>query len=428
MSEQVSLWEQYKSGNYDEVIGIWESNQPINDDWSIRAVMYSYYKLKRFDNCIVVYKKYHEHFPESNALDNILGWSLYHTSIKTFDFKRGNVNTLIKQVDYVLNHSGSDERSPRWAVVKFIIKAMNNNNNGFARDNERLSQYLDFVNPDILSAEEQFFTDKSGETRKLASERETWYSEKTKCLLSLQKYDECIQCCNKALRSLTIFHNNNDSWFTYRKAKCLYAKGQITEAKAYFEKILAAGIKQGCLFQSMFEIERDTGHVDSALSYAAACATSDPEHQMRVSFYPEFADYLDTQGYSNEAMLHRKLVILLRNGNSWRISAEQAAWQFTPDVDKLTKEDVLKKLTPFWRELRDKNKVFLTGEIEKLLAEGNSGFISAEDGKSYYFNARDIRGKNMEPKVGTKVRFTIVKKLDRSKGVVKPSAAEITIL
>ena len=61
MSEQVSLWEQYKSGNYDEVIGIWESNQPINDDWSIRAVMYSYYKLKRFDNCIVVYKKYHEH-------------------------------------------------------------------------------------------------------------------------------------------------------------------------------------------------------------------------------------------------------------------------------------------------------------------------------------------------------------------------------
>ena len=92
MSAQVSLWEQYKSGNYGEVIGAWESDQPINDDWSIRAVMYSYYKLKRFDNCITVYKKYHAQFPESNALDNMLGWSLYHTSIKAFDFKRGNVD------------------------------------------------------------------------------------------------------------------------------------------------------------------------------------------------------------------------------------------------------------------------------------------------------------------------------------------------
>lgn len=51
-----------------------------------------------------------------------------------------------------------------------------------------------------------------------------------------------------------------------------------------------------------------------------------------------------------------------------------------------------------------------------------------DDGSSYYFNARDLQGKNRTPQTGAKVKFTLTDKLDKSKGVVKKNAVEITIL
>ncbi len=89
---------------------------------------------------------------------------------------------------------------------------------------------------------------------------------------------------------------------------------------------------------------------------------------------------------------------------------------------------ILTRLEPIWHEWCTKDKVFLTGTIDNLLAEGKSGFIISEDGKSYYFNARDLQDRKCIPEIGMRVQFTLVDKLDKSKGIVKKNAVEITVL
>lgn len=422
--------EMYKEGRLDEVTTIWENEQETAqfDEWSFIAVMNCFYSLKRYDKCVAVYRDFHKAFPDSDKLDDKLGWSLYQTSIKNFDFKSGNVTNLCKQVIYILQHSTSSEYSPKWCVVKFMLNAMERGNLCLEQGYLLADRYLDYIDPNTLSTVENLIQLQNGESRRLASDRETWYSEKSKVLLKLQKYEECIQCCDAALRGLYSFHSNNDSWFRYRKAQCLYALGRAEEAKACIQKILEAGFSHWCLLQLMFELERDAGNTDKAMSYAGACATADSSHEMRVSFYPELADFLDANGKNTEAMLHRRLVVLLREENGWGRKAYQDSWQFTPEIAAMDKEAILKKLIPFWRELRDKDKEYLTGTVERIFVEGHSGLILAEDGQLYYFNTRDIHGKNHNVKKGMKMRFTLVDRLDKSKGIVKKNAVEISII
>ena len=63
-----------------------------------------------------------------------------------------------------------------------------------------------------------------------------------------------------------------------------------------------------------------------------------------------------------------------------------------------------------------------------MLPEGKSGFITDEQGKRYYFNSRDFENGRKHPEEGMKVRFSTMDKLDKSKGVIKTNAVNISIV
>lgn len=426
MSEQYSLMEQYKNGSYEEVISAWKnsSNGETFNEWDFLAVANSCKKTKQYEECISVYKAFHKKYPDSNMMDNQLGWALYYTKIRDFDFDSGDIQGYCKQVDYIITHSTGGKFSPRWAVVKTFFKAAKEGKIKGEQNYALCERYLASVNPDDLSKDEQSFQGSDGRTYRIASDLETWYSDQSVALLRLKKYAECIECCDKALAEITRFHSNNDSWFRFRKAESLLALGRADEARSSVLEILNTGFTHWRILQCMFEFERDAGNTDKAMSYAGACAISDPTHEMRVAFYPEFADFLDANGRSEEAMLHRKLTELLREENGWPRKPEQEAWQYTPEIAGMDKPAVLNRLKPFWREMRDKDKVYLTGTVDRLLGEGASGFIAADDGGSYYFNAKDMRTHG-GAEIGRRVRFILVDRLDKSKGVVKKNAVEI---
>lgn len=432
MPQPYQLKNLFDQGQFEQVTAFWANPNEVAQfsQWDFRDCMNSFYKLKRYEDCLEVYRACSKRYPAFHQLDDKMGWSLYHSKVKNFDFQQGNIPTLLKQIDYIFEHSSNNQYSPRWVLAKFVADAVKNGKLGNERGYALAAHYIDMVDPDILSTEEQTMTDPTGKVRALSSNRESWYSQKTSLLLKLQDYEGCMACCDQAFEALQgiRFHSNNDSWFRYRKAKCLQALKRTDEAKAYIDQILKGGFTHWCLLQLMFEFEVETGHEEKALSYAGACALSDPEHKMRVSFYEELADYLEQTGDTESAMLLRKLVLLLRAENEWSEKSHHNEWKFTDKIAAMDKQTVLKQLNPIWREWRDKDKVFLIGTIDRLLAEGKSGFIAADNGSSYYFNARDLHSRSREPRVGMKVRFTLMDKLDRSKGVVKPNAVEITVL
>lgn len=430
MPQPYQLKNLYDQGQFEQVAAFWMDPSEVAQfsQWDFRDCMNSLYKLERYADCLEVYKACSKRYPDFRMLDDKMGWSVYHTKVKNFDFETGDVKLLLKQINYVFAHSSDSQYSPRWTLAKFVADATKAGKLGDEKDYTLVTHYLRQVNPDVLPTEEQRSTDGNGRIRYLASKRESWYSLQSKALLKTREYNACIDCCDKALHAIARFHSNNDSWFRYRKAMCLKALDREEEAKAFVEQILHSGFKHWCLLQLMFEFESEAGNDAKALSYAGACALSDPEHKMRVSFYEELADYLTRQNEQELPMLLRKLVLCIREENKWREKSYYTQWQFTDEIAAMDAQALLNRLTPVWREWRDKDKIFLTGSVHKLLAEGKSGFIKASDGNSYYFNARDIQGKDRKPQIGTKVRFVLVDKLDKSKGVVKPNAVEITVL
>ena len=149
---------------------------------------------------------------------------------------------------------------------------------------------------------------------------------------------------------------------------------------------------------------------------------------MRVKFYENFATFLGSQGMFMEAELHRQLVVLIRKENDWPLKERHKAWEIPEELAAMDKQTVLKELNSFWRKWKDKDKVYFTGTVRKLLGEGKSGFIESDDGKSYYFNARDFQRRNTVPQEGMRVRFTLTDRMDKSKGVVKPNATDIIMI
>lgn len=298
MPQPYELKNLFTQGQYDQVVSYWKNPGEVAQfsEWDFKEVMESFYKLKRYQDCLEVYRKCHEKHPESKLLDDTMGWAIYHTKVKDFDFRHGNVSMMLKQVDYALEHSSDTQYSARWFLAKFVVKAVKDEKLSGKQNLRRALQYLDCVNPDILSTEEQRTIKEDGKIQRSASDQESWYSYKTWLLLEVQDYDACMACCDQALRVISNFHNNNDGWFCYRKAECLRSLNRREEAKNCAEKIMQRGFKPGCLLQLMFELEAEAGNNGKALAYAGACALSDPEHKMRVTFYEELADYLERTG------------------------------------------------------------------------------------------------------------------------------------
>lgn len=427
MEKLHDLRELYAEKQYGQVVTLWQNPDEVEQftEWDFNYCMASFYKLGRYQDCLEVYRACHKKYPSCNKLDDKLGWSIYHEKVKGFNFLQGDAKALLRQIDYVFEHSSDTIYSPKWRLARFVVEAVKEGK--FNSDKRLALRYIEKVNPQALSAEEKTIEDKDGK-KAVASDRESWYSIKSKLLLELKEYSECVACCNEALKSVMRFHSNNDGWFRYRKAKCLKELHATDEAKKCGEEVLSRGLRVGCVYQLMFELEVEKENKKRALAYAGKCSLIDSQHQMRVSFYEELANYLECNGESELSMMLRRLVLLLREEEGWPERSRHAEWHLSEEIAAMSKQMILTRLGPIWHEWCTKDKVFLTGTIDNLLAEGKSGFIISEDGKSYYFNARDLQDRKCIPEIGMRVQFTLVDKLDKSKGIVKKNAVEITVL
>ena len=430
MPDAYKLKNFFEQGKYEQIAEIWNDADEVErfSRWDFLYCMKSLYELKRYSDCLEVYRKCHKKYPDFSNLDGKMCWAVYHVKVKDFDFSQGDKQALLKQIDYVFKHSEDGRCSPRWFMAKFVAKAIDDGQLGAERDYNLALHYLDKVNPDTLSDKERRMPDASGKNRCLSSDRESWFSYKTKFLLKQKEYEACIDCCDRALQSIDRFHSNNDCWFVYRKAKCLQAVNRPEDAKALIEGILEKRFKHWYLFQLMFEFEAAAGNESQALKYAGECALSDFEHKMRVSFYEDLASYLEAQENIEISMLLRKLVLLLRAENQWKERSHHTQWQLSDEIAVLDKQAALKRLNPIWHQWRDKDKVFLSGTINKIFSDGKSGFIFADNGGSYYFNVRDFRSKKHKIYLNMRVRFTLEERLDKSKNEMKLNAVEINAL
>ena len=393
-------------------------------DW--RYYLQSLYKQQRYKEFLDKYKEAYKQHPNIEGVDWNLCWALYYTYIRDFDFKKGDINLYRRQITLILDKLQNDKGNvlPKTIVFQFC-KAIKEGFVGESRDFSLIESYLKRINPDNLTKEEQMNTNPKIKTKSFASDYERWYSYMSKALLEQEKYDECIECCDKALDTINKFHSNNDIWFNYRKAKSLREIGREAKGTEIINKTLSSRFSHWCLYEYLFDNAVNSDDGDSASMYGAKCATADKEHKMRVTFYKKYADYLEKHDCVREAMLLHQLIILVRQEEGWREKSYFADWNISNDVRQLRKNDILEELNGYWRKLVDSDKI--AGRIKKIICEGGSGFIVDKNGNEYYFNAKDFKAQRSKMVEGQEVKFNLIDGFDKKKNIKTKNATNITL-
>lgn len=417
---------------YQEVCLFWDKHCQGKDEqawqeWDYVFAMTALYRMKRYEDCLQLYREFHHAYPASSLLDDRMGWAVYHVHLKEHDFKKGDNVRYLKQVDFVLHHGKQGPYSPMALIVGQVVRAILSGWIGQKIDYQRANDYLDYLDPKKLPQEERTYQQDDGKVRRLASEQEKWYAYKSKILLKLKQYDACISCCDQALAVIRRFHSNNDAWISLRKIESLIELQRAADAKAALEHLLLRPARHWTMYMFGYEIAVMEHDKDAALKYIGAAALLDPNHGMRVQFYEETASFLNEAGYDRMAMLQYHLIDLLRKENGWKIRPHHFPGTIPEDIAAMDKQATLRELRDFWRAQRDKDKIFLEGKVQKILPSGRSGFIHTADGKSYFFSFADVQAGRKHLTEGASVRFTLAKRMDRKKNRLSDNAVEIIV-
>ena len=413
MQNPFQLKNLYDNKEFEAVIEIWQDKQTHEafNEWDYLYCIISFDRQKRYTDCLEVYREFHKRFPDSSLLDDKMGWALFHQEIKNYSPKSKSPEQLRRQVDYALDHCDDSKYSPRWTLIKFMVDLMDTPGSGFEQNPVVTLEYLDRVDPALLSKEGKTFTGTAGKNRQLPSDQEYWYSNRSKMLLRAKRYDECIKCCDKALDVLAgDFHSNNDTWFRYRKAMSLMNMEQTDTAMRIALPLVCQPFKHWCLWQLMFDLARSAGNDEDAIHYGAKCALADHSHEKRVTFYVKLADFWEERGKPTETALLRRLVVILREENDWGRKAYQSSWQIPNEIAQMDKREVLRELREIWRNMIDPGRELTSGIIYKYNKEKQSGIIRAgrerdKNLESYRFSAKDVMSNSGEAAEGEKVLF-----------------------
>ena len=189
----------YNQGRYEDAI-VYASDPGVRyglTEWDYLFLSKCLYKLKRYSECLELYKEFHAKYPDSNKLDDNMGWSLYHIHVRNFDFETGDRRQYLRQIDYILSHSTDSQYSPKNLVATAAADAVFKNKLSVKPDYELGNKYLSVIDPLSLDLTERENT-VDGRIVKIASDREKWYNRKTKALAELQLYEECLSCIDDA--------------------------------------------------------------------------------------------------------------------------------------------------------------------------------------------------------------------------------------
>ena len=420
----------YSSKRYQDALE-YASNDDVRkgfNEWDYLYLANCCYNLKNYNEYLKIYKEFIDKFPDSKILDNKMGWCLYHLYIKNFDFGKMDKEFYFKQIDAILSKSDDTQYSPKVWIAKVATDAIFKGKVAVNIDYKLGNKYLSYIDPLLLDDNEQIILDKDGRERRLASPKEQWYNRKTKALVELEQYDECLSYIEQAFHNVSNFHNNAEHWLNYKKAQCLFAQEKYDEAEKIINDILNK-FQHWCFYEMLFDVCLKRKDTNGALKFGAFCATADKEHKTRVKFYVKYATFLDEIGKLHEAALHLKLTELIRAKEGWKQLQLLNDYQFPDSVLNMDKKTVVYQLNDFWRKEKEKDVEFYEGTIDKLLSNGKSGFVKDQNGKSYYFNVRDFDKRDARSVVeGLKVRFALTERLDKKKNEMKLNAISISVV
>lgn len=360
------------------------------------------YQKKKHDEAEKIYKAAYDEDPEAFTIwdRRFYAWALYHLHIKN----PSSEEELVKSCELIseLLIQEDTNKVKVCAYTTSMLKIIN-----YFKDNAyECLKWLDMLNPKLLNSNPKSMN-RNGRISKFYSDKEKWYSLKTKHLLDMGEYEETIKFADEALNELDEFVNNSDIWFKWRIAIANKELDNYDVALKYLEEIINSK-NDWFILKELAEIYSLTEDYDSALKYAIDAALAKGDIKYKINLYR----LLDE-------------IFIAKNMDEYSESIVGLIEAIEDDENFV---EIEKELKERWVEIKFNNQQRSYGTISNILGHGKAGFIKADDGESYYFSIYEIQGDKSKVKEGDYVSFFLEESFDKKKNKKTLNAVNINIV
>ena len=280
---------------------IWSKNNV--DKWLGWEYAYCLKKINDITKAIVVCKHTYKLDPQFVMNNDLMAWCVYE---KYFRFRKEEYTEHdLKNLEIVAQTIISLIEQKDGSAFEFIVFAIVNiyKKKRDIDSYKKIIDWLDRLNIELLDKEVKSFQNNSGRFIEIQSRKEEYYSIKTKSLLSLEKYAECINCCELAEKDIDKFHYDNDIWIGGRKYYSYGKLGDTDIALAGLKELVGKKNHWSLLFEiaQIYSIKKQR---EDALDYAYRALLTRDQDKMKIKVLYFVAENLERLEEKNLAKAH----------------------------------------------------------------------------------------------------------------------------
>ena len=408
--EAIQLYEKiWSKENQDKWLG-WEYAYCLKNDGDITKA-------------ISVCKETHKLDSKFVMNNDLMAWSVYeqYFKIKKDVYTEQEMNQLEIVGQSIIRLIEQKQKS----AYEYIVFAMINiyKKKGDKNSYTKIIEWLDRLDSEQLTNEIVSYTDKRGNDAELQSRKEEYYSLRSKSLAELERYQECIECCDNAEKNIEKYHYNNDIWLQARK---YYSYGVLGEYEISVSglKELANKKNHWSLLFKISQIYDRSNQSEEALRYAYKALLSNDPDKMKIKVIYFVAQKLQEMGDVELSNMHYIYYKKVREENEWSISPRIET--YISMLSDTKKDFSFMKMKRIWLEKVKDGLEVHSGVISKIMKNGKNGFISCKRG-SYFFKVNEAFG-GRKVKENAEVTFLIEDSFDFSKGKKTEEARYVEVI
>lgn len=402
---------------------LWEEYRENCNEWEGWAYAFCLKHQKEYKNSLDICREVYKLKPDFDNIKGVYAWCIYYTEIALKVIN--DEPKFFKAGEGILKLSKQDDQYSPYTQTIFKILEYLNDKDIYPTD--KILEWTDKLNFEILDNTPFSFTDNEGKTRELAPKKEQYFMWRTKALLEKGLFDNCIELSQKALDTFENFHYSNDIWFARRISLSYKGLGQPETALEQLKSLLKRK-DEWFIHKEIGEIYFEHGNNEQALKFAIDSALSFGDADKKLNLYKLLSEILISNNQNEEAKKHVEFIYQIRKAHKWKIDndLQNLINKYEIDTTKTANlRDFERELKQLWENLKFSNQTQLTGTIKSILPKGKAGFIETESKKSYYFQLRNFKAKPELAKEGQKVIFFLEEGFDTIKNQKATNAVNV---
>jgi tetratricopeptide (TPR) repeat protein len=362
-------------------------------------------KTNRLEEAERVAREALEKYPEDKYTKAELGWILYEKELRPAS-EQNDLRRTVEIANQIL--ALNSEKFALTRVVLFVMRVAKERS-----DWKVLLEWADRLSPEDLNDQERTIEGKRG-----MSERETWYINRARALLELQRWDEARRFAQEGLAKFP------ESIFLRRTAALALARsGDLEGGIAEMRALLSHPRADWYIKAELAEMEYQAHNFQE--SYRLICEAMLATRQSgeyKVGYFVTLAQIALALNKIDVAAAHITLAKKIRIGKGWKIPPDltrteydvlRASHQKWPDLPQDVRQ--LEQLCRrYWQEGKDEGLQFYRGTVQQYPEGRAFAYIKRDDGGDDVFVLiRDLPKECRQP--GSRVEFALKASFDKKK-------------